>query len=205
VLADLDMLDYPRATIDQTVGCRQCVTRRATLCAGAACTLTGTQVAQQNNHGALLQHQRVARGTRVLELAAISIAAMVVRFKYVRFSAKLWAGVSPLPLLRSRLELREMLWSHTCASLLALMRSASSLCVHSVVNSASLADDEGILPVRVWTVLELTRPSRTCSTRQVLSVNLAGKLKRGTCLVEQGDECWVFLSERLGRQVLNTN
>lgn len=98
-----------------------------------------------------------------------------------------------------------MLWSHTCASLLALMRSASSLCVHNVVNSASLADDDGMLPVRVWTVLELTRPSRTCSARQVLNANLAGKLKRGACLVEQGDECWVILSERLGRHVLDTN
>ncbi len=85
------------------------------------------------------------------------------------------------------------------------MRSASSLCVHSVVNSASLADDDGMLPVRVWTVLELTRPSRTCSAHQIFSANLAGKLKRGTYLVEQGDERWVFLSERLGMRVSDTN
>ena len=93
----------------------------------------------------------------------------------------------------------------TCASLLALMRSASSLCVHSVVNSASLVDDDGMLPVRVWTVLELTRPSRTCSAHQVFNANLAGKLKRGTHLVEQGDERRIFLSEGLRMHASDTN
>ncbi len=52
----------------------------------------------------------------------------------------------------------------TCAKRLELMRSASSLCVQSVVNHASLAEDFGTLLVSVCTVLEVTRPSLTCET-----------------------------------------
>jgi hypothetical protein len=66
----------------------------------------------------------------------------------------------------------------TFAKRLELMRSASSLCVQSVVNHASLAEDFGTLPVSVCTVLELTRPSLTCKSIRITSHGKCGVFNR---------------------------
>ena len=75
--------------------------------------------------------------------------------------------------------------------------------MHSVVNKESLADDDGVLPVSVLAVLELTWPSRTCSTKPDYYEISAGKMKCGLYLIEQGDERRVFLPERLRLQALS--
>jgi hypothetical protein len=51
--------------------------------------LTCAQIAQQDNRGAFLQHQRFARWTSVFQFSAVCVAPFVLSLKHVRLSAQL--------------------------------------------------------------------------------------------------------------------
>ena len=112
MLADLDMFHYPRAPIDQSVGCSQRVTRwvckevrtqallprlpalklRSRITMAPSFSTSVSRAGHVYLSTMSKQYQQpvdIVGVGGVLELTAISIAAVVIRFKHVRFSAQL--------------------------------------------------------------------------------------------------------------------
>ena len=108
MLADLDMFHYPRAPIDQSVGCSKRVTRwvckevlqprlpalklRSRITMAPSFSTSVSRAGHVYLSTTSKQYQQpvdIVGAGGVLELAAISIAAVVIRFKHVRFCAEL--------------------------------------------------------------------------------------------------------------------
>ena len=149
MFADFDVFYNPRATINQTVGCGR----------------VGIMID-------LLSSARISPALKFRSRMTVapSFSSSVSRAGHVYFSSRQSASLplsSAWKMCDSQFSCNNTSMSHkvlfhwhiarfTCARRLALMRSASSLCVQRVVNHASFAEGAGTLLVSVLTVLELT-------------------------------------------------